>query len=234
MSSLLDNDALERSSVVANSLMNRERRCIGDNSYQKELSFDGLAFLKSRTKRQEDVAWLDLCCGTGKALIEGAQILSAERSANQLTLVGVDLVPMFDSRPSELGFLHLVEGSLASWQPERSFDLITCVHGLHYIGDKLDLIRRAASWLKADGVFLAHLDPANLKFSSGKPAGKRLISDLKDHGFDYRARKHLLVCSGRKAFKLGHEFVGADDGAGPNYTRQAAVDSYYRAGTDDA
>ena len=39
------------------------------------------------------------------------------------------------------------QASLATWRPERAYDLITCVHGLHYIGDKLGLVARAASWL---------------------------------------------------------------------------------------
>ena len=39
----------------------------------------------------------------------------------------------------------IFEASLAAWRPERTFGLITCVHGLHYVGDKLGLISRAAS-----------------------------------------------------------------------------------------
>ena len=42
--------------------------------------------------------------------------------------------------------LQLICTPAACWQPALRFDLITCVHGLHYIGDKLGLLTRAASW----------------------------------------------------------------------------------------
>jgi ubiquinone/menaquinone biosynthesis C-methylase UbiE len=56
--------------------MNRERLCVGGNSYQKELSFDIIEFLKKRLRTQKQTAWLDLCCGSGKALIEAAKFFS--------------------------------------------------------------------------------------------------------------------------------------------------------------
>jgi predicted nucleic acid-binding protein len=55
----------------------------------------------------------------------------------------------------------------------------------------------------------------------------KVISDLRKIGFDYQARKHLIVCKGRKDFKLNYRYLGADDTAGPNYTGQAAVNSHY-------
>ena len=71
-----------------------------------------------------------------------------------IEVVGVDLVGMFDRVAPDLVCLRLVEASLSTWRPERRFDLITCVHGLHYVGDKLGLIavlphgwpRMACSW----------------------------------------------------------------------------------------
>ena len=63
---LLDDDELERSAVVANCRMNRERNLLGSNGYDRELGFDPLAFLKERTTADVTVAWLDLCCGTGR------------------------------------------------------------------------------------------------------------------------------------------------------------------------
>src|SRR5262249_8577045 len=36
-----------------------------------------------------------------------------------------------------------------------------------------------------------------------------------------------IVCEGRKDFTLNYRYLGADDAAGPNYTGQAAVNSYY-------
>ncbi len=39
-----------------------------------------------------------------------------------------------------------------------AFDLITCVHGLHYAGDKLAVLTRAVDWLTPGGLFAADLD----------------------------------------------------------------------------
>src|SRR5215475_10080023 len=224
---LLDSYALELSGVVANSAMNRERVCVGKNSYARELSFDPLNFLKPRIETQGQAAWLDLCCGRGRALIEAAEALAPSSSNSTLKLFGVDLVAMFDSYPPGLSFICLQEASVSSWRPDRLFDLITCVHGLHYIGDKLGLIRTAVSWLKEDGVFLANLDPDNLKFPDGASARNKIIRDLRRIGFDYQARKHLIVCKRKRDFTLNYRYLGADDAAGPNYTGQAAVNSHY-------
>jgi SAM-dependent methyltransferase len=227
MNKLLDSDALESSCVVANSAMNRERVCVGKNSYARELSFDPLDFLKSRLENQGQAAWLDLCCGRGRALIEAAEQLAPYSSNSSLQLFGVDLVAIFDSYSPALSFIRLQESSVSSWRPDCSFDLITCVHGLHYVGDKLKLIQNAVSWLKDDGVFLANLDPDNLKFPNGASFRNKLIRDLRKIGVEYQARKHLLVCEGRKDFTLNYRYLGADDAAGPNYTGQAAVNSHY-------
>jgi SAM-dependent methyltransferase len=183
--------------------------------------------LKSRLETKGEASWLDLCCGRGRALIEAAEALVPYSSNSSLQLLGVDLVTMFDSYSPTLSFIHLRESSVSSWRPDSQFDLITCVHGLHYIGDKLGLIRNAVSWLKEDGVFLANLDPDNLKFPDGASAGNRIIRDLKKIGFDYHARKHLIVCERKKDFTLNYRYLGADDAAGPNYTGQAAVNSHY-------
>lgn len=229
---MLVNEEIERSSVVANSLMNRERGCLGSNSYEKELGLNAPSFLESRLKTWGQARWLDLCCGRGKALIEAARRLSERRETAGLRIVGLDLVSAFDPVPREWGFLELLEASVSSWSPERRFDLITCVHGLHYVGDKLGLIRNAASWLKEDGVFLANLDPDNLKFAGGQNAGNTVIRDLRKFGFEYQPRKHLIGCSGRKDVAMRYRFLGADDTAGPNYTGQSAVNSHYER-TDD-
>ena len=113
---------------------------------------------------------------------------------------------------------------LASRPP---FDLITCVHGLHYIGDKLGLIARAASWLVDDGLFVASLDLHNLKIGDGHDPARRVTSELRRAGLGYDRRRRLVSCRGRRAVNLPHRYLGADDQAGPNYTGQPAVDSYY-------
>ena len=166
---LLTNDELERSAVVANCRMNRERGLTGSNGYAVEIGFNPLDFLRGRTDGGRPVAWLDLCCGTGKALIEAARIVHAEGLASGIVIVGVDLVGMFHRPDADLTCLGLVEASLNSWHPDRPFDLITCVHGLHYVGDKLGLIARVASWLAEDEVFVASLDLHNLKLADGEP-----------------------------------------------------------------
>ena len=123
--------------------------------------------------------------------------------------------------------LRLVEGSLSIWRPDRPFDLITCVHGLHYVGDKLGLITRTASWLTDDGLFVANLDLENVKFADDRSAGRVVIADLRRAGVRFDRRKRLVSCRGRKVMGLPYRYLGADDQAGPNSTGQPAVDSYY-------
>jgi SAM-dependent methyltransferase len=225
---ILSNSELESSHVVANSTMNRQRACLGANSYAKELLLNPIEFLQSRLDSQQHVAWLDLCCGTGRALIDAAQILLPKRGEVDLSMVGIDLVPMFYAYPAELDFLSLQSTSVLAWEPDCEFDLITCVHGLHYIGDKLYLLQKAMSWLKDSGVFLAHLDPVNLRFEDGEVAGNQMVGELRRQGVDYNKRKHLLSCEGRKEVRSSYQYIGADDRAGANYTKQEVVDSYYR------
>jgi hypothetical protein len=54
---LLDDKSLTRSSVVANSTMNRERGLSGANSYTKDLGFAPLAWLEG----WRPARWLDIC-----------------------------------------------------------------------------------------------------------------------------------------------------------------------------
>ena len=65
---LMGDEELERSAVVANCRMNRERNLFGSNGYDRELGFDPIIFLKSHTHRGGPIAWLDLCCGSGGRL----------------------------------------------------------------------------------------------------------------------------------------------------------------------
>ncbi len=225
--SLLTDDLLERSAVVANCRMNRERDLFGTNGYGRELGFSPLEFLEAKLDRQDRAAWLDLCCGTGKALVQAARILQDEGLNSSIAITGVDLVGVFCPAGPDPNRLQLVEASLRDWQPERPCDLITCVHGLHYIGDKLGLIARAASWLTEDGLFAANLDHLSIKLADGKPAGRRLLSDLRRNGLGYDSRSRRLTCRGSRLTRLPYHYLGADDRAGPNYTGQPAVDSYY-------
>jgi SAM-dependent methyltransferase len=227
MTDLLSDDDLERSAVVANCRMNRERNLTGSNGYGRELGFDPLDHLRGRAWGGRGAAWLDLCCGSGKALVQAARTARAE--GVNVEIVGVDMVGMFLRPDPDMKSLRLVEASLSTWRPDRRFELITCVHGLHYIGDKLGLVSRAASWLSDGGLFVASLDLQNLKIAGGKPAGRRLASDLRRTGQVYDRRRRLVVCRGRKAVDLPCRYLGADNRAGPNYTGQPAVDSYYES-----
>ena len=146
-----------------------------------------------------------------------------------LVLHGVDLVDMFDEVPAQLSSVTLESASVSHWQPAVRYDLITCVHGLHYVGDKLAVVERAAGWLKAEGLFAASLDLANLQFTNGRSMARDLMKRLRTHGFAYDRRRHVLSCEGTRNSTLGYHYIGADDTAGPNYSGQDAVDSYYAA-----
>lgn len=231
---LLDDNQLDRSDVVANAAMNRERGLMGVNSYAKDLAFDPIGFLLARLEKQSRVAWLDLCCGTGKALVEAAQAFQHQHLADRVDLLGVDLVPMFYPVDPGWALLELRQASLSSWQPDRPFDLITCVHGLHYLGDKLGLLQRAASWLKEDGLFLGNLDVSNIRLAGLPDAAPLVRRALRRNGFEYDTRRRLIVCRGNKQITWRYRYLGADDAAGPNYTKQPVVNSHYKAPSDDA
>ena len=228
MKKLPYNPDLENSSIVANSLMNRSRKCFGGNSYQKELSFDIPGFLKSRAYGEKQTAWLDICCGEGNALIEAANVFIKENQDSNIKITGIDLAGIFARIPPEFKFLQLIETSFENYKPVSDFDLITCVHGLHYIGDKLTFLQKAVSYLKPDGIFLTNLDLSNFKFENGKTANRKIAKALRENGFEYDSGKHLLIRKGKKEIKFDFEYLGADDRAGANYTKQAVVDSYYR------
>lgn len=201
---LLDDTMLERSPVVANRLMNRERRL---TSYGRELGLDLRAILAAGAR------WLDLCCGTASALLE-----AAAEFGDRVEITGVDLVDFFAGPPSPPR-LRLVTASVATWRPDTEFDLITSVHGLHYVGDKLGVLARAAGWLAADGLLVANLDTRSIKIKGGGRV------DL--GGFDYDARARRIRRRGRREIVFPYVYLGSDDRAGPNYTGQDAVDSYY-------
>jgi len=226
---LLNDEELEKSAVVANCDMNRERCLAGSNGYAKEVTFHPLDFLKVRVATGRSAAWLDFCCGSGKALIEAADVIQAAGWCAEI--VGVDLAGAFQRRERQRP-PTLIQESLRSWRPDRTFDLITCVHGLHYMGDKLGTIARAASWLVADGLFVANLSLENLRFPPIDAANRQAAATLRRAGLEYDRRKRLVSCRGGKEIEFQCVYVGADDQAGPNYTGQSAVNSHYRALTN--
>jgi SAM-dependent methyltransferase len=215
---LLDQDVLERSSVVANCRMNRERRLRG---YNRELGLDVLEFLGSRSVAGAAVRWLDLCCGTANALFE-----VADGFPGDIEIIGVDLVDFF-AGPPRPPRLRLVTASVVAWAPDGVFDLITSVHGLHYIGDKLGVITKAARRLSENGLFVANLDARSIRREDGTAAGPSLTRAFRAAGLAYDSRTKRISCQGRRDIRLPYVLVGCDDQAGPNYTGQPAVDSHY-------
>ncbi|MEU9128473.1 class I SAM-dependent methyltransferase [Kitasatospora sp. NPDC048540] len=209
---------LERSPVVANRTMNRERTLTGVNSYARELGFDPAAWLLARSG---PVSWLDLCSGEARALFA-----AAGRLPEDAVLTGVDLVGPLGQVPVSPA-VDLVTASLADWTPARRYDLITCVHGLHYLGDKLGLLARAAGWLNPDGLFAAQFDPASVRRADGGSAARPVLAALRAAGFAYRPRRHLLTLDGHRELRFAFEYLGADPAAGPNFTGQPGVASYY-------
>jgi SAM-dependent methyltransferase len=175
---IIADEALERSSVVANCAMNRERSLTGSNGYGRELGIDVLTILLDQLARAPAVRWLDLCCGTGRALVEAAARLDEHGVADRVEILGVDLVDHF-AGPPRPPTLQLLTASVTSWTPAGPFDLITSVHGLHYVGDKLGALTRAASWLTDDGLFVANLDTRGVLHPDGTPIGPTLTAELR-------------------------------------------------------
>ncbi|MGN9838858.1 class I SAM-dependent methyltransferase [Nonomuraea sp. H19] len=213
---LITDDELAGSPVAANSLMNRERRL---RSYDRELGIDIVGVLRATPRRP--ARWLDLCCGAANALHEATCLLGDDAE-----IVGVDLVDFFAGQPSTPR-LRLVTASVATWRPDTAFDLITCVHGLHYVGDKLGLLAKIAGWLTEGGLFVASFDVRSIRLADGTPAGRRLTAALRAAGLAYDGRTRRIRRTGRGRIDLPYRYLGADDQAGPNYTGQPAVDSYY-------
>lgn len=222
---LLTKQELLYSPVVANNAMNRQRKSTGVNSYEKELKFDIHEFLAGRIYGSSIVRWADLCCGEGRALTETYHYFQ-QKAFQSIELEGWDLIDGFCE--DNLRTLNWYPGSLEDWQPAHEYDLITCIHGLHYIGDKLELIRRCAYSLKKDGLFIANIDFDNVRLEEGKSLKSGLIQLFEQYGFTYSKRRRILSCQGNRKIDFNLNYIGADDQAGPNYTKQPVVNSYYR------
>lgn len=221
---LKDHIKLEQSDIVANITMNRNRALMGDNSYGKEFDLNPVAELAGRLKDNGKAAWLDLCCGRGRALIDAAIAFDT----NDLTLHGVDLVDHFDPRSKQYPAITLTVSSLHTWTTLQRYDLVTCIYGLHYIGDKLGVITKAVSWLKPHGIFLANLDLNHVLSQNGLVFTQELIHWFQASGFEIDLQSGVLGKTGSVVISSPFEYLGADDRAGPNVTGQPGVASYYR------
>lgn len=209
-------------SIVANSSMNRQRNLTGINSYEKDLYFDILAFIETKLSTNQKFSWIDLCCGEAKALFQAQEIFTNE---DKISLEGIDLIDMFVDKNNKV---KLQIGSLLDWKPSQKYDLITCVHGLHYIGNKLLIIEKVCKTIKEDGMFIANIDLDSIKNSDNQSLKKEILKYLKEEGLLYNSRQKILICEGNKSFEFDFQYLGADTKAGKNYTGQEAINSIYQ------
>ncbi|MFE3193953.1 class I SAM-dependent methyltransferase [Nocardia sp. NPDC059240] len=214
MTELIDDAHLEQTAVVANTAMNRDRRL---PAYRRELGFDPVAWLLARPGPQR---WLDIGCGSARALSDATTHL-----AGHATIIGLDLVGYFGVPPG--GGLDLVTGSVLTWQPDEPVDLITSVHALHYVGDKLGALTRMTSWLTVDGHLAANFDATAVRAPDGTPLGRPFTAALRGNGFQYNPRARRLTRTGCGVPAWDFRYLGADPYSGPNYTGQDAVASHY-------
>lgn len=214
------------STVVANCRMNRERGLLGVNSYEKDLKLNILSLLETKSQQKENVYWLDICCGRGKALVEAADSLQKKGITN-VKIEGWDVAGVFVNGHTSFPTLQLVTDTITNWQPTYHYDLVTCVHGLHYIGDKLGVIQKCMSHLTPEGMFTGNLDLKNIKKLNGISLERQLCKKFSVFGIQYNHRHHLLTCQGQKQIKFDWQYLGANDQAGMNYTGQEVIDSYY-------
>jgi SAM-dependent methyltransferase len=232
---MLKTDAeLEASAVVANNAMNRERGLSGVNSYTKTLGFDPYAFLRDRRDAYGRAAWLDLCCGEGNALIEAAARFAADGAradaadgGGGVSVVGVDLVGRLGITGKLPPGLRLITAPVTAWRTDDAFDLVTCVHGLHYVGDKLALLERIPQWLTETGRFVADFDASLVRRADGAAATLRVARTLRRAGAEYDGRHHRVSWQGPIPLDFDARYLGADDASGPGYTGQPAVASHY-------
>lgn len=226
MKPLLEEKELVWSAVVANSAMNRDRNASGINSYEKEFKFIPADYLERLVRTHGQASWLDLCCGSARALTQTAHVLAEKRLQHHIRLKGIDLLDTFPPAAEHFSFLDLAVTSVVDWQPEQSYDLITCSHGLHYLGDKLKVIAMALAALNKNGYFVAHLDLNNI-YVNGAPQGDFFKKIFAQNHIHYNARTRIISCNDVQSFIYNLHYLGADDQAGPNYTGQGAVTSYY-------
>lgn len=223
---LLPEDKLIWSPIVANSRMNRERNSSGMNSYEKEFKFRPEVFLESAIEKWGHSSWLDLCCGQGNALLQTAKYFYDTGLQDKIRLKGIDLLDSFQVVDKKIACLDFETKSVVDWQPDQKYDLITCVHGLHYLGDKLKAIETAVKALNKQGIFIANLDLDNIVIE-GVDSKQFLKKIFKGKELEYSGRTRIIKRIGNDNIRFGLKYIGANDKAGPNYTGQEAVTSYY-------
>lgn len=223
---LLPEDKLIWSPIVVNSRMNRERKASGVNSYEQEFNFKPEEYLEKKIKENGRAVWLDLCCGQGNALMQTAQYFDRKEFQDRIRLEGIDLIDTFPKNYNKYKFLEFKVQSLIEWVPTQKYDLVTCVHGLHYLGDKLKVLEQCAQAITKDGLFIANLDLRNIHLQK-EDADTHLKKTFKQLGFSYNSKSKILKKTGYGEIKFGFTYLGASDEHGPNYTGQDSVTSFY-------
>ncbi len=207
--------------------MNRERRATGTNGYAFDLRFDPVAYLRSRLDQQGHARWLDLCRGAGWALHEVATSLADHPHADRLVIIGIDLVDAFALEVRRTLRVQCLARSWTDGPFPTNCDLITCVHGLHSLGDKLACLSKAAASLKQDGWLVANLDLSNIRIGHQTRSNRTLQRTFRECGWEYRPRIHILTRQGPQSRGFPFRYLGADDTVGPNSSGQPAVTSHY-------
>lgn len=224
---MLQADELLASPIVANSTMNRGRGFSGVNSYERDLRFSITGFLAERMQGRGSALWYDACCGEGRALVEAGRQFDAVGWGGQTQIVGVDLVNMFT--PNDAPHVTLLASDVTAFTLEHPADLITCVHGLHYLGDKLGFLQHAYSLLAPGGLLLGHLDASNVRAEDSKVSVWRQAARYAaNRGVKLGLKSHLLRIQRTDAIlDFGVAYQGATVSEKPNYTGITVIDSWY-------
>ena len=146
--------------------------------------------LEQKIKEFGSASWLDICCGKGNALIQTAEYLSQKGLLIKTKLQGIDLLDFFAPKHSYTNNIEFFIGSMVDWKPDSTYDLITCSHGLHYIGDKLHVIEAAIGALNTHGLFIANMDLNNINITEHN-AGLYIKKLLKLYKIDYNSRTKI-------------------------------------------
>lgn len=220
---MLTPEQLLASEIVANATMNRGRGLSGVNSYERELRFDIAVWLETRVRERGRAVWLDACCGAGLALQQAAAEWAGTDWGLNVELIGVDLIDF----PPPINGVRFVAADMAKFQPAASIDLITCVHGMHYLGDKLGFLQNAYAALAPGGLLLGHLDAANLRLPL---SWARLMRQMSAQGIALNLKSHLLRMERMpQPLDFGLIYRGATVSERPNYTGITVIDSWYDA-----
>lgn len=229
----LEDEALLASETVVNAAMNRGRALTGVNSYERDLKMDIGAFLARRVQERGHAVWYDACCGEGRALREASVAWEGQRQwASRVQMLGVDLWD--DFAPVGAPCVRFVAADVVTYDPGTDVDLITCVHGLHYLGDKLRFLERCYARLAPGGVFIGHLDTDNLRFEAQGQASpvswSALLRRVRGDSASITYRNHLLRMEriGNGPLHFGGEYLGASVSERPNFSGMTGIDSWYR------